>query len=146
METRKKQIGCLIAAMAVAAGVLYLFSPLFFTLNRMHRIQHRVDHTALMAACQEMMRNRPTYKTKTFESPPKESHIDLNDRGVPAVIRRLTPSSVVVSDDVMTIEMGGGFGHYGVVAFAHGNDTADRIPGWGQKKRKLIEGLWFYSD
>ena len=121
-------------------------SPLFFSLNRMRRIQHRVDHHALLVASQEMMRNRLTYKTKTFESPPEVSNIELTDRSVPMIIRCLRPSYIVVSDDVMTIEMGGGFGHYGVVAFVQGNDATNRIPGWGQKKRKLIEGLWYYSD
>lgn len=140
-----KKKGCLIAVVVLVLVIGWLLSPLFFTVNRMHRIAKRVDHSGLLAACQTMMKNRTSYKT-TFDSPEGQSNVDLHDSSVPAIIRGLNPSYVLVQDDVATVEMGGGFGHYGVVAFAHGNDTTNRIPGWGKKERKLIEGLWYYSD
>ena len=133
--------------MLVVAGLLLmLISPVFFSLNREHRILHRVDHSALVVACREMMRNRHTYKSFSSMSPEGMSNIDLDDRNVPAIVSGLWPSYVIVADDVMTIEMGGGHGHCGLVAFAQGNDTTNRIPGWGRTNRKLIEGLWYYSD
>jgi len=133
------------AGLIVALAVAWLMAPLCVTLSRMRRIEKRVDHQALLAACQTMMHTRTSYKT-TFTSPEGQSNIDLQDPRVPELIRRLTPSYVLVQDDVATVEMGGGFGHYGVVAFAHGNETTNRIPGRGKKKRKLSEGLWYYSD
>ena len=125
--------------------MVWLLSPLFFTLIRMNRIERCVDHQALLVACQVMMQSRTAYKT-TFDSPAGQSNVDLHDANVPEIIRRLGPSYVLVQDDVATVEMGGGFGHCGVVAFAQGNDTTNRIPGWGKKKKKLIDGLWYYSD
>ncbi len=129
--------------MAIVA--ILILSPLFFTLHRTHRISKRTDHKALLAACREMMHSRASYKTR-MDSLDGQSNIDLDDPAVPDIIRRLKPSYVLIQDDVATVEMGGGGGHFGVVAFERGNDTTNRIPGWGQKKRKLIEGLWYYSD
>ena len=135
----------LIAGLIVALVLAWLIAPLCVTLSRMRRIGKRGDHPALLAACQRMMHTRTSYKT-TFKSPEGQSNIDLQDSSVPELIRRLAPSYVLVQDDVATVEMGGGFGHYGVVAFAHGNETTNRIPGRGRKKQKLIEGLWYYSE
>jgi hypothetical protein len=137
-----KKKGCLLI---LIVGILLFISPVFFTLRRMSGIKKGTDHKELLAACKGMMQSRTSFRTR-MDSLDGQSDIALDDPAVPEIIRLLKPSYVLVSEDVATVEMGGGGGHFGVVAFAQGNDTTNRIPGWGQKKQKLIDGLWYYSD
>ena len=65
-------------------------------------------------------------------------HIDGQDPRLPAILRGLGTSYVSVSEEVVHVELHGGFDHYGVNAFAEG------VEGGGG--RKLIEGLWYYTE
>lgn len=63
----------------------------------------------------------------------------------PKEIRRLKPTYVYVDDNGrVVIEMWGGMSHYGVVA--HAKDFQEPYEAYVPGNKKLIDGLWFYSD
>lgn len=63
----------------------------------------------------------------------------------PKEILALKPSYISVLDDGrLFIEMLGGQSHYGVVAYAE--DFKEPYEGFKPGNKKLIDGLWFYSD
>jgi hypothetical protein len=57
---------------------------------------------------------------------------------MPRSIRSLGPGFVSVYRDVVTIELGGGFHHFGLLAYADGQE--------GEGDRKVADGLWFYEE
>lgn len=71
----------------------------------------------------------------------KHPHVDK----LPKEVLALKPQRVTVYDDGRVgIEMLGGMSHWGLVAYAEDfkEPYEDYIPG----NKKLIDGLWFYSD
>jgi hypothetical protein len=65
-------------------------------------------------------------------------YIDRDDPCLPDVLRELGTSYVSVSKDIVRVELHGGFDHYGVLAFPEGVE--------GHGDRKLMEGLWYYTE
>ncbi len=92
------------------------------------RLLNHTDHHALLKACRDLMANHPEVSMGSVE----------NDPGIPEIIRRLGVSYIEIKPDHVHIEFHGGFDHYGVDAFAEGEEN----PRGGQK---LIDGLWYYS-
>jgi hypothetical protein len=68
---------------------------------------------------------------------------------VPEVIRELEPRYVSVSPERVNIQLGGGFFHYGFLAFASPGSQAEKdatTPSEGRTIEKMIDGLWFYME
>ena len=64
---------------------------------------------------------------------------------LPKEILKLKPTSVNIFDDGrVTIEMWGGMSHFGVVALSE--DFKEPYEDFTPGQKKLIDGLWFYSD
>jgi hypothetical protein len=102
-------------------------------IRQRNMLLHDLDHSAVLAACREMMADPTGYRTMEYSA-----GLDLRDHNIPAIIRDLGPAYVGVGDTFVQIEMHGGFNHFGLRAFAEG------VEGGGNQK--LIEGLWFYHD
>ena len=93
------------------------------------RLLNHTDHEALLKACRDLMANHPEVSM---------GHVE-NDPRIPDVIRRLGVSYITIKPDYVHIELHGGFDHYGVDAFAEGEENPDG----GQE---LIDGLWYYCE
>jgi hypothetical protein len=138
-----------VACLAVAAAFVYPYLTLLVgTTSSVREIDqqtlnllYKTDHKALLAACREVIHNRAKYGTN-----PNVHGADTVDRfypdpcdpNMPAVVRALQPAYIVAEDSHVRIELGGGFHHYGVYAYA------GVTQGGGDKK--LLDGLWYYDD
>ncbi|UCE49161.1 MAG: hypothetical protein JSW47_03280 [Phycisphaerales bacterium] len=72
-----------------------------------------------------------------------DKHPDADE--LPKEILALKPQRVVVFEDGrVIIVMLGGMSHWGVVA--HAEDFKEPYKGYKPGNKKLIDGLWFYSD
>lgn len=101
---------------------------------------HQTDHQALLVACRTLMKEG--YKGKYKIAWP-DKHPDAEK--FPKEILTLKPSYIYVHDDGrVQIEMWGGMSHFGVVA--HSEDFKEPYEGYTPGNKKLIDGLWFYSD
>jgi hypothetical protein len=67
-----------------------------------------------------------------------EIGFNKDDPRVPAVLRVLKPSAIFVHPDYVALDFGGPFFEMDIRAFKPG------VAGNGTKK--LVEGLWFYSE
>jgi len=130
----------------LVATVLFYFLMItgvfrIFTLKpRLDTLLHQTDLQALLVACRLIIKEG--YEGKYMNAWP-DKHPDVEK--FPKEILALKPSYIVVLDDGrVRIEMLGGQSHYGVVAYAEDfkEPYEDFIPG----HKKLIDGLWFYSD
>jgi hypothetical protein len=90
------------------------------------RVLYHSDHQAIRAACRDLMAKYAG------------EYIDRDDPCLPDVLRELGTSYVSVSKDIVRVELHGGFDHYGVLAFPEGVE--------GHGDRKLMEGLWYYTE
>lgn len=61
-----------------------------------------------------------------------------HDIRVPLAIRELGPCHIFITSEQVTVELHGGFEHYGFIAYAEGVDSDD-------PHNELIDGLHFYS-
>jgi len=95
-----------------------------------HRLLHETDHKALLAASRKMMQE---VADETIFDP-------AQDPRVPPIIRKLGPSHITISPRQLTVELHGGFDHYGFIAFLH--DESDL----GSGRKKLIDGLFYYEE
>ena len=99
------------------------------------------DHAKILEDCRALL----------DETGVEEGHVSFGgrDERLPASIRRLEPSVVVVAPDWVTIEMGGGFDHWGLVAFPDGPlDRAQSICESiiiEEGGREVLPGLLFYD-
>ena len=141
----KKRIKILILFPLVVA-ILYFFLSItgvsrVFTLKpRLDNLLHHTDHQALLAACRSLMKEG--YKGEYKIAWP-DKHPDTEK--FPKEILALKPTYVRVFDEGrMHIEMLGGQSHYGVAAYAE--DFKEPGKGFYYGNKKLIDGLWFYSD
>jgi len=101
---------------------------------------YETDHKALLDACREIMdADKTTYRRDPKISPTGDRYPDPQDPNMPAIIRNLGVSYIVVDKDEVRIEMGGGHYHYGFTAFRKGFEQY----GGQHGGRKLIDGLWF---
>jgi hypothetical protein len=126
---------CLIAvAIPAVAFLVTLVWPIYRDIERVNadkeRLLHATDHAAVLAACRELMRaHAGPHRVLSGDNPL-----------LPEPIRSLHASDVSVDSDFVSIEMHGGFAHYGFRAFAEGvenHDCGDAV--------KLLDGLWFYG-
>jgi hypothetical protein len=75
---------------------------------------------------------------KCQNAPTEEINLDGSDTSLPKAIRELHPTWITTDKDRVRVELHGGFDHYGVLAFPKGVE--------GDGTKKLIDGLWYYSD
>jgi len=110
------------------------------------RLLHETDHRAVLTASRELIRTRQEYAHDPAIHPgprPEMSHIAGDDPKLPSVLRDLGAPRIMVLDDCVVIEFGGGFHHQGLMALATDGETVMS----DQKGRlRLIDGLWFYED
>lgn len=107
---------------------------------RLDTLLHQTDHQALLVACRLLIKEG--YEGKYMNAWP-DKHPDV--KKFPKEILALKPSYIVVMDDGrVRIEMLGGQSHYGVVAYAE--DFKEPYKDFTPGHKKLIDGLWFYSD
>ena len=139
----KRRIGC---ALVAVLGLGVLMSPFaLITGRRVYRVRWGVDHAALVAACREIVANESVYKTVTSSSMPDRPRIDVTDKQLPDIVRRLQPTYLFVSGDVVEIEMGGGLGHYGLLVFTQGEATNNTARYPHRKMDRLDDGVWYYT-
>jgi hypothetical protein len=122
-------VGLFVLLIPIALGGLFIL-PDVLDVTRSNRqkenLIHRSDHQAILAACRELMEKYP------------DQTMDGNDSRLPKAIQEIHPFWVSVSKESITVELHGGFDHYGVVAFPKGTE--------GGGAKKLIDGLWYYSE
>ncbi len=109
--------------------------------SRQHLLVYGLNPGAILAAAPEIRQNASTYRQDpTWNNVPAGTfrYPDPNDPALPAAIKALKPSSIIIETHSVRIEMGGGFFHYGVIAYPPG------IRGHGLKE--LTPGLWYYAD
>ena len=76
-------------------------------------------------------------------SDPNQCFIDPQDPRVPTAIRNLHPRDIDARDTEVSLELHGGFDHYGVIAYSATNvPSADRLYG----PLELIPGLFYYDE
>jgi hypothetical protein len=97
--------------------------------ERQRRIVYHSDHPAILAAAQQLLRTAKTADPVFY---------DRSDARLPTVIRKLRPSDVAVDTSRVSIEMGGGWEHYGLDVYAAGVRPESDF--------ELIPGLWYHSD
>ncbi len=157
MKSSKNRTPKLLYAI-VACLILLLVSPIVVigvyvslsrehTSMRQHGLIYQTNHAAILAACREMLLHKRDYGDHQHPgsaSEPVSDYIvlDSDDRRLPAVIRHFKPATITIKDDSVEIEMGGGFFHYGLTAFAQGAVSELHHKDLGGTRR-LIPGLWY---
>ena len=129
--------GLLYVLMFLAACGVFRAITLKFDLDR---LLHHTDHQALLAACRSVMKEgyRGDYQIAWPDKHPDAEKL-------PKEILALKPSYISVLDEGrVIIEMWGGMSHWGVVAYAE--DFKEPYEDYTPGNKKLIDGLWFYSD
>jgi len=148
MKKRTKRLLMVIGISPLAVAFLWCLSMLWaagafkaITVKfRLDNLLHHTDYRALLDACRLLMKEgyRGQYNV---EWPNRDPEVDR----FPKAILALKPTYVSVQDDGrVVIEMWGGMSHYGVVAYAE--DFKEPSEGYVFGNKKLIDGLWFYSD
>jgi hypothetical protein len=132
-----------ISSLVVAILFFFLWitgvSRVFTLKPRLDNLLYHTDHQALLAACRSLMKEG--YKGK-YQIVWPDKHPDTEK--FPKEILALKPSFITVYEGRMFIEMLGGQSFYGVVAYAE--DFKEQGKGFHYGNKKLIDGLWFYSD
>jgi hypothetical protein len=128
---RWKPVGCALAALLTLVAACGLFlSPILLdgwkSNQQREKLIYESDHQAILAACRELMAKWP------------DQAMDGEDTRLPKAIQEIRPRWVRVGSESVTVELHGGFDHYGVIAFPKG------LEGCGTKK--LIDGLWYYTE
>jgi hypothetical protein len=148
-SVRKFVIGFVIIFCAV--GVLMFVSDIGLIVwdikkgeNRETRLLRDTNYQALLEACRELSKRVALGTMK-----PGQYNIRLKpDPEVarfPKEIINLEPTYVIVaSSGVVTIELHGGFLHYGVIAYPPDYEKPSHVFKYGDKE--LIDGLWYYDE
>jgi DNA-binding phage protein len=111
-----------------------------------NRLLYETDHPAILAAARQVITSRRGYARDAAVHGPnhaEQSIIAKADPKLPAVLRHLRAARLLVTDEQAFIEFGGGFHHFGLLAFRLG---ATNTPSGDRGRTKLIDGLWFYED
>ncbi len=157
----KRAIIILLVAMAtvvVASVAYFVVWPLVSMGVGIHRdvqqsmhervqLLFQTDHRALLAGCREVMMNRTNFindKSWHGTEDSAESYIDPSDPKLPAVITNLKPSYIIASDTELSVELYGGFDHYGVTALSE--RTAKTNENDSSGPFELIPGLLYYDE
>jgi hypothetical protein len=137
-------VACLTLA-GVFAYPVSLFVGTYLSVRETDRrtanLLYETDHKALLAVCREVMRNPSKYGTNPNvlgADSVDRFYPDPRDPNMPSVIRALQPAYIVAEDSHVRIELGGGFHHYGVNAYAEGTQ--------GNGDKRLLDGLWYYDE
>jgi hypothetical protein len=105
------------------------------------RLFHQTDHAALLKECRLVIANRRALERSNYG--PEQSFISGSNSNLPPAIKSLPANHIHATDKKLKIELGGGFHHYGIVAFTDGDIYE---PPSDENSKKLVEGLWFYED
>jgi hypothetical protein len=113
--------------------------------ERRYALLHATDHHAILAAAQEFLTKKLTYRPDPKWNAPTADYPDPKDPNMPAAVKALRPSTIVTGTDYVQFEMGGGFFHYGLIAspIADFDPNQRRI---GLASVKLINGVWYYAE
>ncbi len=117
------------------------------TMRMRVRLLCETDHEALLEACRELSR-----RAGRGDLRPGRKYGIRRDRHpvasrFPQPILVLVPSYVSISENDsgrVMLEMLGGLGHFGVLAYTEDYKKPYRTYSYGDKK--LIPGLWYYDD
>jgi hypothetical protein len=110
------------------------------------RLLHQTDHQAVLAAARHLIQSRRDYPHDPAWHGPEHTEISFvaaDDPRLSSTLRDLHAAHLFVTDDRAVFEFGGGFHHFGLLAFRQGvtNEAfADKAC------KKLIDDLWFYED
>ena len=104
-----------------------------------------MNPAALLAACRETLAlvAKGDLKPGSYEfaRPP----VDPAIQRFPQAIRSLRPTRVVVHEEgYLSVEMAGGFDHFGVIAYPENFKQPYASFHYGD--RKIVDGLWYYDD
>jgi hypothetical protein len=147
---RLRQFTLLLMLLVVTSGVIWL------TVTRSRKsLQKQAlliapgNAQELYADCEELWRNKYSYRPDTSWHPSGAEHPDLMDPQLPLLIRKLEPVWIDIRDDSVEVECGGKVGRYGIVAFIGGARTQPneyRVWRGVSRARALLPGLYYYSD
>jgi hypothetical protein len=132
--------------------IVFVIFPLFlFTLtgdlskaitfqSHLNNLLYKTDHQALLAGCRSLI-DEGYQGQYIYNWPDRDPNVD----NFPGIIAQLKPTYVWIHDDgCVMVEMWGGMSHYGIRAYAEDFNQPRENYYYGDKK--LIEGLWLYSD
>lgn len=155
---RRKILRLIVIAVVVAFGIplaiffpkLHHFAFIFGGLRYTQRMQVRLlcetDHEVLLEACRELSERAARGDIKPgryriFIDPDPEASC------FPKPILDLAPSYVYIDENDsgrVMVEMLGGLGHFGVLAYTEDYEKPSDSFSYGD--RKVIDGLWYYDD
>jgi hypothetical protein len=102
---------------------------------------NKTDHLSLLKECRLVIANRRALEYGNYGS--HQSLISGSNSNLPPMIRSLSAGHIDATDKKVEVELGGGFHHYGIVAF---NDGGPYEPSEEVNSKKLVDGLWFYEE
>jgi hypothetical protein len=129
-----------VLASVIACCIFYmiLFHPASHARAKSHELIYDIDHAEILAACRFVRENLGRFRPDPKWSRPDAAYPDPEDPLMPAIIRRLKPTTIEVQEDSVRLEFGGGPYHYGLTAFT--GATA------GSGTKEIIPGLWYFSE
>lgn len=105
--------------------------------QRSKQLLYDIDHIVLASELRKFA-NEERWQRAEVNAEPKIFWGGAGNSALPPSISVLQPTSVIIFDDRIIFERGGGMSHFGVVVFRDG------IVGEGLKE--LAPGVWFYAD
>lgn len=126
------------------SGLLYIKADIRKGKERQMRLLCETDYQVLLEACRQLSRRvalgylKPQQYNIRIEPDPEAARF-------PRPILDLEPTYVILDPSgAMTIELHGGFLHYGVIAYPE--DFKEPPYSFKYGDRKLIDGLWYYDE
>lgn len=147
---RRKRVVLLIAVCLVAAwpalivvnfGYYWLWGAQKEIVARQKQLLYKTNPNALLAAARQIHASAGTYRPHPTGQPQDNRHPDPNDPNMPLIVKGLLPSTIAIDKDIVQIEMGGGFYHYGVIAYM--TSPTSLVP---MGTLQLTPGLWYYAE
>ena len=130
--------------------ILYLRGCRFMTVEikkgqqRAVRLLCETDHQVLLEACREISRMFAEGELKKYKYIVR-GNPDPEISSFPQVILDLEPSYINIKPEGhVTVELYGGFDHYGVYAYTE--DFKPPVSNFYYGDRELVSGLWYYED
>jgi hypothetical protein len=157
MTRKKKVITFIITAIAVltlgvVAYFLWVVGMVYWLVHSSAEKAHKqkdiliyqTDHTALREACRKVSEESFTGKWE-FKSYNMDETSNPAISKFPQIILHLKPSYVTISENgTILIELLGGLGHVGVIAYPKDFKPPYKDFKYGDKE--LVPGLWYYED
>jgi hypothetical protein len=144
MIEKKKAIVLVALAIAVVGIVLFAVIVSISANNkkriaaRRERILMHTDHSALLAASRLLLARKQSGAARQAST--ELRYPDPNDPTMPEAIRDAGVEYIVVEDNSVRLELGGGFVHFGLVALPDGSSA--EISGC----KVLVPGLCYYEE